>query len=466
MALHLLQHDRDGARALGARARARGAARPPLRALQHVHRGRRLRAVPLRQARPVAAVRRRDARRSPHGGADPRLQRAVLRADGAPLAARRHRAQGDPPRPPDPPRDRRRRARGDPRDQLHQRGRGHGALHRASCSPRAGSRCRGWRAACRSAASSSTSTRARSPRRCATAGGRRLSGGELSRRSAKRHRRRVGTTRLTRCFRQDADHECGGRTGRQQIAGRGSRRSRGGRKSRERPASYAPRVAGTTRSARRTMIILGGFLTRKNPSPAQAGTRRKFLKASTGVAAAGATLGFPMIAKGQAAPIAMRWQSHVAGEGHLPRVRARLRQEGQRHDRRRAQDRGAAGRRGRPRLRPARRGVQGHARRRPRRARVPLRQAERARAVGLGPGLRHGREHAARLAQVRRRQGTPEQALRVDRRERGVVPVRPDADAAARLVQEADHQERGLQGPQVPHRRHLDRRVHRAWARR
>jgi len=50
-------------------------------------------------------------------------------------------------------------------------------------------------------------------------------------------------------------------------------------------------------------------MTRKITSPAQPGTRRKFIKASTGVAAAGATLGFPMIAKGQATPIAMRWQS-------------------------------------------------------------------------------------------------------------------------------------------------------------
>jgi TRAP-type mannitol/chloroaromatic compound transport system substrate-binding protein len=50
-------------------------------------------------------------------------------------------------------------------------------------------------------------------------------------------------------------------------------------------------------------------MTRKITSPAQAGTRRKFIKASTGVAAAGATLGFPMIARGQATPIAMRWQS-------------------------------------------------------------------------------------------------------------------------------------------------------------
>ena len=50
-------------------------------------------------------------------------------------------------------------------------------------------------------------------------------------------------------------------------------------------------------------------MTRKTTSPATAGNRRKFIKASTGVAAAGATLGFPMIAKGQATPIAMRWQS-------------------------------------------------------------------------------------------------------------------------------------------------------------
>jgi len=50
-------------------------------------------------------------------------------------------------------------------------------------------------------------------------------------------------------------------------------------------------------------------MTRKTPSPAAAGTRRRFLKASSGVAAAGAALGFPMIAKGQASPVSMRWQS-------------------------------------------------------------------------------------------------------------------------------------------------------------
>jgi TRAP-type mannitol/chloroaromatic compound transport system substrate-binding protein len=48
----------------------------------------------------------------------------------------------------------------------------------------------------------------------------------------------------------------------------------------------------------------------KQQSPATlAGARRKFLKAATGVAAGAATLGFPMIAKGQTGPISMRWQS-------------------------------------------------------------------------------------------------------------------------------------------------------------
>ena len=43
-------------------------------------------------------------------------------------------------------------------------------------------------------------------------------------------------------------------------------------------------------------------------SSSQARSRRKFLKAATGVAAGGATLGFPMIAKAQG-PVSMRWQS-------------------------------------------------------------------------------------------------------------------------------------------------------------
>jgi TRAP-type mannitol/chloroaromatic compound transport system substrate-binding protein len=45
------------------------------------------------------------------------------------------------------------------------------------------------------------------------------------------------------------------------------------------------------------------------PGTRKQGSRRKFLTAATGIAAGGATLGFPMIAKGQAGPISMRFQS-------------------------------------------------------------------------------------------------------------------------------------------------------------
>jgi len=50
-------------------------------------------------------------------------------------------------------------------------------------------------------------------------------------------------------------------------------------------------------------------MTKKPLVSARAGSRRTFLKAATSAAAAGAALGFPMIAKGQAGPISMRWQS-------------------------------------------------------------------------------------------------------------------------------------------------------------
>jgi len=45
------------------------------------------------------------------------------------------------------------------------------------------------------------------------------------------------------------------------------------------------------------------------PDAANTGARRKFLKVATGAAAATATLGFPMISKGQTGPISMRFQS-------------------------------------------------------------------------------------------------------------------------------------------------------------
>jgi len=55
----------------------------------------------------------------------------------------------------------------------------------------------------------------------------------------------------------------------------------------------------------------------------------------------------------------------------------------------------------------------------------------------------------------------PEQALRFHRRKRGLLSLWTASHPAAGLVQEADHQDRGLQGSQVPHRGHFDRRVHR-----
>ena len=119
--------------------------------------------------------------------------------------------------------------------------------------------------------------------------------------------------------------------------------------------------------------------------------RRTLLK---GAAVAAGAMSAPMVAVAQTTSLPL--PEHLAGQGHLPRVRQRLRQEGQRHGRRPAEDRGAAGRRGGAGVPAARRGEQGHARRRPRRGRLPVRQELGARAVGLGPGLRHGPQHGAR----------------------------------------------------------------------
>jgi hypothetical protein len=80
---------------------------------------------------------------------------------------------------------------------------------------------------------------------------------------------------------------------------------------------------------------------------------------------------------------------------------------------------------------------------------------------GSGPGLRHGRQHRAGLAQLRRRQGAARRDLQEPEHGRGVVPVRPHAHAAAGLVQEAGGQGRGHEGPEVPHRRAGGGHVHR-----
>ncbi len=137
-------------------------------------------------------------------------------------------------------------------------------------------------------------------------------------------------------------------------------------------------------------------------------TRRKFLG---GAAVAGvASVVAPSVVKAQG-PITMRWQSTWPSKDIFHEYALDLRQDGQRHDRRRSQDRSAARRRRGAGIRADRCGVKGHARRRPRRAGLSLRQAKRAGAVGLGSGLRHGRQHAAGLAQVGRRQGASAEAL-------------------------------------------------------
>ena len=138
----------------------------------------------------------------------------------------------------------------------------------------------------------------------------------------------------------------------------------------------------------------------------------------------------------------MRWQSTWPSKDIFHEYAQRLRQEGQRHDRRRPQDRGAARRRRRAGVPTARRGIKGvldggHG--------VVVYHYGKQNALALwgsGPAYAHGRQHAAGLAQIRRRQGAARQALQVDRRQRRLVRVRPDADAAARLVPEAGHQSR------------------------
>ena len=131
MALHLLQHDRDGAVRLAQALEHASRRRPPLRALQYVHRGHGLRAVPLAASATPAQlcvvetpadllmVEQTQAYRglyfvlmgrlSPLDGIGPkeiRLDRLLKRATDGVVA------------------------RGDPRHQLHQRRRGHRALHR------------------------------------------------------------------------------------------------------------------------------------------------------------------------------------------------------------------------------------------------------------------------------------------------------------------------------------------------
>ena len=104
-------------------------------------------------------------------------------------------------------------------------------------------------------------------------------------------------------------------------------------------------------------------------------SRRKFLAGAAAVTAGAATLGFPMIAKAQG-PISMRWQStwptkdifHEFALDFAKKVNDMTGGD--------LKIEVLPGRRRGAGLRRAGRSVQGHARRRPRRDRLPLRQAE------------------------------------------------------------------------------------------
>ncbi len=149
-------------------------------------------------------------------------------------------------------------------------------------------------------------------------------------------------------------------------------------------------------------------------------SRRNVLKAAMAAGGA-AVLGFPMIAKGQSGPISMRFQStwpqkdifHEYANDFAKKVNdmtgGDLKIE--------VLPAGAVV----PAFQLARCRFEGHTRRRSRRGRVPLRQADGPRALGFGSELRDGRQHDARVAQVRRRQGFAGQALQIDRRQRRLV---------------------------------------------
>src|SRR5256712_9294899 len=99
------------------------------------------------------ALRGGTPRRSRHGRADALVLRHVLRADGAPFAARRRRAARHRSRPASGARRRRCGERSDPRDEFHQRGRSDRALHRRDAArarhqsePHRARRAAGWRA--------------------------------------------------------------------------------------------------------------------------------------------------------------------------------------------------------------------------------------------------------------------------------------------------------------------------------
>jgi hypothetical protein len=192
--------------------------------------------------------------------------------------------------------------------------------------------------------------------------------------------------------------------------------------------------------------------------PEQKPSRRKFLAAAVTGSVGAAAAGFPMIAKAQAGPITMRWQStwpakdifHEYAQDFAKKVNDMSGGASRSRCCRPAPwSRPSACSTPCPRARSTAATAcspTGTARIPRWRCGVPARPSAWT-PTWCWPGTSTA---AARSCSTKSTRPQPRRA---------VLPLRADADAAAGLVQEADHQARGHQGPEVPHRRPGDRHV-------
>ena len=197
-----------------------------------------------------------------------------------------------------------------------------------------------------------------------------------------------------------------------------------------------------------TEKIVGAAVDSAEAKPA----RRRFLgTAASGIAGA-AAMAAPMVSVAQS-PIVLKMQGawgakdifNEMAEEYVKRVNEMAGG--------RAAHRLPGGRRGGQAVRGDGRHQQGRARRLPRRAGVLVRQEQGGVAVRLGPDQRLRRAADAGLDLSRRRPRALQRAAQEDQPRRRRLLRDADADAAAGLVQEADHAGLGAQGPEVPHRR-------------
>ena len=171
-------------------------------------------------------------------------------------------------------------------------------------------------------------------------------------------------------------------------------------------------------------------------------TRRKFLAGAAAATAGAATLGFPMIAKAPDGPISMRFQSTWPSKDIFHEYAldyAKIVNDMTGGDLKIEVLPAGAVVPAFGLLEAVSKGTLdgGHG--------VLVYSYGKSNALALwGSGPAYGMDANMLLAwhQVRRRQGTAGEAVRVDRRQRGFVPLRAALHAAAGLVQEADHQAR------------------------